>query len=101
MNLFSLVLRNLSRNKLRTILTSLSVFVALFLFCSLRGVLDTLEDTIQVSSEQRVITRNKASLVFPLPLSYLERIRALDGVEAVSWSNWFGGLDPVDPGEFT
>jgi hypothetical protein len=37
MNLFSLVLVNLGRNKRRTILTTLSVVVALFLFCSLRG----------------------------------------------------------------
>ena len=36
MNLLSLVLVNLGRNKRRTILTLLSVMVALFLFCTLR-----------------------------------------------------------------
>ena len=49
MNLFSLVLVNLGRNKRRTILTMLSVVVALFLFCGLRGVLDTLEASIKVA----------------------------------------------------
>ena len=100
MALLSLVWSNLMRNKLRTILTTLSVFVALFLFVALRGLTDTLADTIQVGSEQRIITRNKLSLVFPLPMSQLERLRATEGVKAVSWSNWFGGTDPVDAHDF-
>jgi putative ABC transport system permease protein len=84
------------RYTLRTILTTLSVFVALFLFIALHGLTDTLNDTIQVGSEQRIITRNKLSLVFPLPMAQLERLRAIDGVKQVSWSNWFGGTDPND-----
>lgn len=100
MELLSLVGTNLMRNKLRTILTTLSVFVALFLFVALHGLTDTLKDTIQVGSEQRIITRNKLSLVFPLPMSQLERLRATPGVKAVSWSNWFGGTDPVNPHDF-
>ena len=58
MNLVSLVLVNLGRNKLRTILTLASVTVALFLFISLRGVLDTLSASIEVGSRQRLVTRN-------------------------------------------
>ena len=100
MGFLRLVFANLFRNKLRTALTTLSVFVALFLFCSLRGLTDTLEDTINVGHESRLITRNKTSLVFPLPMSQLERLRAVPGVSAVTWSNWFGGTDPVDPRNF-
>ncbi len=100
MGLLGLVWSNLTRNKLRTILTTLSVFVALFLFCALRSVVTTLQDTIQVGSEQRLVTRNKVSLVFPLPMAHLERIRALPGVRSVSWSNWFGGLDPANERDF-
>lgn len=100
MNLFSLVLVNLGRNKLRTILTMLSVVVALFLYCSLRGVLDTLEASIRVSSESRLITRNATSLIFPLPLAYRDRIGALPGVKHISYANWFGGRDPNDPSDF-
>ncbi len=100
MNLFSLVLVNLGRNKRRTVLTMLSVVIALFLFCTLRGVLDTLEDSIKVGSETRLVTRNAISLVFPLPLSYRERIRALPGVNEVTISNWFGGQDPANPHRF-
>jgi len=100
MRLFSLVLVNLGRNKLRTVLTLLSVVVALFLFCALRGVLDTLDAAIQVSSEARLVTRNAISLIFPLPLSYRERLAAIPGVKSVSYANWFGGRDPNDPGNF-
>ena len=64
MNLLSLVLVNLGRNKRRTILTLLSVMVALFLFCTLGGVLDTLQESIKVGSETRLIRRKPASLEF-------------------------------------
>jgi putative ABC transport system permease protein len=95
-----LVLVNLGRNKLRTLLTFGSVVVALFLFCALNGVLDTLQAAIKVGSETRMATRNAISLVFPLPLSYRDRIAAVPGVKAVSTSNWFGGRDPVNPHNF-
>jgi putative ABC transport system permease protein len=97
MGFFSLVLVNLGRNKRRTILTVLSVVVALFLFCGLRGVLDTLDASIKVGSETRLVTRNRISLIFPLPLSYRDRIAGIPGVQRVGFANWFGGRDPVDP----
>ena len=100
MKLLSLVLVNLGRNKRRTVLTLLSVTFALFLYCALGGVLDTLAESIKVGSETRLVTRNKISLVFPLPLAYRERIAAVPGVGRVSVSNWFGGLDPNDPHNF-
>jgi putative ABC transport system permease protein len=100
MNLFSLVLVNLGRNTRRTILTMLSVVIALFLFCSLRGILDTLAESIRVGSESRLVTRSAISIIFPLPVSYRDRIAAVEGVKLVSYANWFGGRDPVDPGNF-
>ena len=100
MNLLFLTFVNLGRNKLRTTLTFLSVMVALFLFCTLFGFLDTLEESIKVGSEQRLATRNAISLVFPLPLAYRDRIAAVPGVRSVTTQNWFGGLDPVDPHDF-
>src|SRR5438552_16348742 len=96
MNLMTLVFVNLGRNKLRTVLTMLSVMIALFLFCALRGVLDTLQASIKVGSETRLVTRNKISLIFPLPLAYRDRIAGISGVKAVSYGNWFGGRDPQD-----
>jgi len=96
MNLLSLVLVNLGRNKRRTILTLLSVTVALFLFCTLGGVLDTLQESIKFGSETRLVTRNAISLIFPLPLTYRGRLEAVPGVKQVAVQNWFGGRDPKD-----
>lgn len=86
-----LVWKNLTRNKRRSILTVLSVGVALFLFAALQSVLTALDATSEVGSESRLITRNATGIVFPLPEAYTQRLRAVDGVEAVSWANWFGG----------
>jgi putative ABC transport system permease protein len=36
--------------------------------------------------------RSNISLTFPLPLNYAQRLRAVEGVRQVSWSNWFGGV---------
>lgn len=98
--MLQLVFVNLFRNPLRTFLTMASVTVAIFLFCALGGVLDTLKESIQVGSETRLVTRNKVSLVFPLPVSYRARLEAVPGVKRVAISNWFGGTDPKAPREF-
>jgi putative ABC transport system permease protein len=37
------------------------------------------------------VVTNATGLVFPLPLSYANRLKADKGIEAVSWANWFGG----------
>ena len=100
MNLMSLVFINLFRNKVRTLLTFLSVMIALFLFCALGGVLDTLAESIKVGSQTRLVVRNKISLIFPLPLSYRDRLAAVPGVKRVGYNNWFGGQDPADPHGF-
>ena len=44
------------------------------------------------ASSGRLVTRNAISLVFPLPVSYENRIRGVEGVTAVVRSNWFGGI---------
>src|SRR2546422_222739 len=100
MNFLKLVLVNLARNKRRTLLTTVSVMVALFLFCALGCVLDTLAESIRFGSETRLVSRNAISLIFPLPLAYRERIAAVPGVTGVSIQNWFGGQDPKDPHNF-
>jgi putative ABC transport system permease protein len=100
MNLLTLVLVNLGRNKRRTILTTGSVLVAVFLFCTLGGILDTLQEAIKVGSLARLVTRNKISLIFPMPYAYRDRIAAVPGVKNVAIQNWFGGQDPKNPKNF-
>jgi putative ABC transport system permease protein len=91
MRYFHLVLANLGRHKRRTFLTTASVALALFLFASLRTVVTTLAASSKVGSARRLVATNATGLVIPLPMSYAERLRAVSGVEAVSWANWFGG----------
>lgn len=91
MKFLRLVVANLRRHTLRTILTIASVALALFLFASLRSVTTTLAATAQFGGARRLVTLNATGLVFPLPLAYGNRIKALPGVTGLSWANWFGG----------
>jgi putative ABC transport system permease protein len=86
-----LVVANLGRHKRRTFLTTASVALALFLFASLRTVVTTLRAAAQFGSARRLVSTNATGIVFPLPLSYANKLRTVPGVGAVSWANWFGG----------
>ncbi len=84
--------RNLWRHRLRSVLTMAGIAVAIIAFGLLRTVVDSWYAGAELSSSARLITRNAASLAFPLPHSYGERLRRVPGVEAVTWANWFGGI---------
>jgi putative ABC transport system permease protein len=66
--------------------------VAVCAFGFLRTIVDAWYAGAEGSSSTRLITRSATSLTVPLPLSYAERLRAVDGIRGVSWSNWFGGV---------
>jgi putative ABC transport system permease protein len=91
MKYLRLVLANLGRHKVRSILTILGVALALFLFASLQTVVTTLGAAAQLGSARRLVVTNATGIVFAMPLSYANRLQAVPGVEAVSWANWFGG----------
>jgi putative ABC transport system permease protein len=86
-----LVLANLKRHKLRTLLTIASVAMALFLFASLRTVVTQLDASGQLGGANRMVVQNATAIVFPLPMSYAARLAGVPHVEAVTWANWFGG----------
>lgn len=86
-----LIFRNAGRHKLRTTLTLLGLVVAIFSFGLLQTVIDAWYAGAEGASNTTLVTRNKTSLVFPLPLSYQARIRAVDGVTGVGFANWFQG----------
>ena len=87
-----LILRNAFRHKLRTTLTMVGIVVAIVAFGLLRTIVDAWYAGAEATSSARLITRNAISLVFPLPINYAQKIRQVEGVTAVSWSNWFGGI---------
>lgn len=92
MFIFKLLLKNAFRHKLRTALTLFGLVVALAAFGLLRTIVGAWYAGVEGSSSTRLVTRSAISLTFPLPLSYAQRIKGVDGVAGISWSNWFGGV---------
>jgi putative ABC transport system permease protein len=90
--IIKLLTRNALRQKLRMSLTMIGLVVAICAFGLLRTIVDAWYAGVDATSSVRLVTRNSISLVFPLPLSYAQRMRQVDGVTGVSWGNWFGGV---------
>jgi putative ABC transport system permease protein len=92
MTLTRFVTKNAFRNKRRSILTVLSIGGSLFLLTFLitiwRGFYDSTPSEL---SAQRLIVRNKVSLIFNLPSSYRQKIQATPNVKEVVNEQWFGG----------
>lgn len=87
-----LIVRNALRHKLRTSLTVLGLVVATLAFGLLQTVVNAWYAGAAAASSTTLVTRNATSLVFSLPLSYAAKLRAVDGVAAVGYANWFGGI---------
>ena len=91
MKYFRLVWSNLLRKKTRTTLTIGSFAVALFLFGLLVTIQTAFNQGVEVAGVDRLVVRNKISLIMPLPLSYEEQMLQIPGVKAVTFATWFGG----------
>lgn len=88
-----LLLRNVFRNRRRTLLTITSIAVSLFLVTTLLALLENLRNPRQTpDAALRLITRHKISLYNALPYAYRSKIAKVEGVEAVIGSMWFGGV---------
>jgi putative ABC transport system permease protein len=87
-----LILKNLLRKKTRSLLTIGSIAVALFLFGLLIAIETGLNQGVGVAGANRLVVRNRISLIMFLPLSYQERIRQMAHVDEVTFSTWFGGI---------
>ncbi len=92
MKYLALVLKSARRSKRRTALTIVSVALAVFLFASLRAVLDGFNAGAAASSSTRIITIRSTSLIFSMPTSHADAIRSVSGVRDLTWANWFGGI---------
>ena len=90
MKFFPLIWASLWRKKARTLLTLLSIVVAFLLFGMLQGVNSAINRGVELANVDRLITINKLSLTEPLPISYLNQINAVSGVEGVAYATWFG-----------
>lgn len=92
MKFLHIILANLGRKKFRTILTLGSFTVALFLFGLLVVIDIALNQGADMAGADRLVVLNRVSLIQPLPISYQQRIRQMDGVDEVTFFVWFGGV---------
>ncbi len=88
--MLKLVWRNLMRSKRRTILTVLSIGIALVLLSFLQLVLAAMAGADSAAAN-RLVVRNAISLTFSLPAAYERRLETLEHVQAITTLNWFGG----------
>lgn len=99
MRFLPLILRNFKRKKTRSILTVGSIAVALFLYGLLVTIDSSLSAGVEVAGADRLVVRNRISLILPLPLSYQDRLRQIAHVTEVTHASWFGG-NYQDPRNF-
>jgi len=93
MRYLPLILKNSVRNRRRSVLTITSLAVSLCLL----GVVGALYTVLYIhdvapAQARRLVTRNRVSLTQPLPLFYRDKIRHVPGVQAITVSQWFGGI---------
>ncbi len=110
MKYLRLVLSNLKRKKLRTLLTVLSILVAFVLFGYLAAVRRAFSQGVEVAGLDRLVVRHKVSIIQFLPESYKGRMETIKGVSSAVFATWFGGIYqrpsnffaqlPVVPDEF-
>ena len=99
MKVLKLIFKNSIRHKLRTFLTILGIAIAVIAFGVLRTVVTAWYAGVEASSANRLITRQAVSFIFPLPLAYKDKIEKIDGVEKVTFANWFAGVY-IDKNQF-
>src|SRR2546430_11792348 len=87
-----LVFKNLFRHRLRSALTILGIATAVMAFGLIRTIVGAWNAGVTGAAANRMITRHRVSLIFPIPLPYRDEIARVPGVTAVSWANWFGGV---------
>jgi putative ABC transport system permease protein len=87
-----LVWAGLWRQKTRTVLTMLSIIVAFLLFGLLQGINQGMNNVYRSLNVNRLYIQSRLSMSDGLPISYLERIKSVPGVRAVTHWSYFGGF---------
>jgi putative ABC transport system permease protein len=99
MAFFWLIFKSAFRNPLRTTLTAVGVAIAIIAFLFLRTFIAAWYAGVESAGADRLIVRNKTSIIFDMPLAYVNKVKNTPGVVDVTYENWFGGYYK-DPNEF-
>ena len=86
------VLKHLRKTWIRTGSTVIGMALCIFLICVLQTVAAAINTALSGGAADRLVTRHRVSLVFPLPQTYGARIGGVPGIKRVARSNWFGGM---------
>src|ERR1044071_6205909 len=100
MTIAGIGMRNIWRNKTRTMLTILAGAFAVIFFVLIRTVIWAWNVGVEYSAKDRLATRHRVSMIMPLPKRYVESVRQTPGITQTTWANWFGGKDPKHPDDF-
>jgi putative ABC transport system permease protein len=97
MNDLTLIRKNLFRKKLRAVLLTLSVLIAFLIFGVLGAFNKVWNSGADLAADDRLITVNRINFTVSMPVAYLSRVDAVDGIRNVSHASWFGGYyqDPT------
>jgi putative ABC transport system permease protein len=94
-----LVWKNLGRNKTRSVLTAAAIALAIALVCLLRTMPAGMDHMLEtMAKNNRISVHNKAGIVYTLPYAYLQKVRAVPGVDAATSWQWFGGAFEEEKG---
>jgi putative ABC transport system permease protein len=92
MKILQYILRNVRRNKLRSLLTILAIWMCLMLMTFLYGYLASMEAWGKEADRyNRVVVMNSQGFDGQVPFKMLDEVRDLDGVVAAVPFSWFGG----------
>src|SRR5579862_6471185 len=92
MHIVKLILKNLRCHVLRTMLTMFGIAIAVLAFGIMRTVISSWYAGVNASVANRLVTVQSVSFIYPLPLSYRDKIAAVPGVREVSFATWFQGV---------
>lgn len=87
-----LVWAALVRKKARSLLTMLSIVVAFLLFGLLQGINQGMNHVFRSLNVERLYVQSRIDMSDGLPLSYLDRVKSVPGVHAVTHWSYFGGF---------
>lgn len=92
MKSFVYIWRNVTRNKLRSLLTVLSIAFSLALMTLLYGytVMQGLWGS-EAAKYHRIVVMNSQGFSGMLPIAYVDRVRTMEGVKDAVPYSWFGG----------
>jgi len=88
---FYLIYKNLTRKKMRLFLTTFAIFIAFLIFGAVMSLRGALNSGVEMSADNRLVVVHKTSFTNPLPFAYVNKVKAIEGVQDVTHANWFGG----------